>query len=67
MAARTTRQKIKDHAVRINDNFHNIYGHMKSIEELSAGRSEAVNKNLIQLLLVLNEVELTFTRFFDEL
>ena len=67
MAARTTRQKIKDHTVRINDNFHNIYAHMKSIEELSAGGSDIINEHLRPLALVVNEVQQMFIRFFDEL
>ena len=67
MAARKTRQKIKDHAVRINVNFHKIYGHMKNIEQLSAGGSDIINEHLRPLALVLNEVQQMFIRFFDEL
>lgn len=67
MAARSTRQKIRDQAKKCLEGFNTMDNHLLYMYTLSAGDSDFINENLPMLLEVLDIAKNAMIKFYDGL
>lgn len=67
MAARSTRQKIRDQAQRMVHSAQDVLNHLKGLVDLADGRSDYINSNAGYIVELQDHFEKVLVRFRDGL